>query len=70
MIKENLALLEKVRKYGDKQTIIEYVSKDPQQPLNECLSTQDESSFFDSNHLISVPKTYDGLKLLNSTKID
>jgi hypothetical protein len=64
-------LQEKARKYSDKQSIIEYISKENTQPSGaECLSTQEELSFFDSTQLATVPKIYDGLKLPNSSKID
>jgi hypothetical protein len=59
------------RKYADKQSIIEFISKEPAQPSGaECLSTQEELSFFDSTHVVTVPKIYNGLKLPNSSKID
>lgn len=70
LTKETQNLQEKIRKYTDKQSIIEYVSKEPPQPSIESLSTQEDLSFFDSSHLVTVPKIYDGLKLPNSSKID
>ena len=70
LTKETQNLQEKIRKYTDKQSIIEYVSKEPPQPSIESLSTHEDLSFFDSSHLVTVPKIYDGLKLPNSSKID
>jgi hypothetical protein len=70
LTKESQNLQEKARKYADKESIIECVSKEHRQPSAECLSTQEDSSFFDSTHLLTVPKIYDGLKLPNSPKID
>jgi hypothetical protein len=71
LTKETQDLQEKARKYADKQSIIEFISKEPAQPSGaECLSTQEELSFFDSTHVVTVPKIYNGLKLPNSYKID
>jgi thymidine kinase len=71
LAKESQNLQEKARKYAEKQSIIEYISKEPAQPSGaECLSTQEELSFFDSTQIVTVPKVYDGLKLPNSSKID
>jgi hypothetical protein len=41
-----------------------------EQQATECLSTQEDSSFFDSSHLATVPKTYDGGKAPSTPKID